>query len=108
MSQFLEMMKKFGYEYYYRNDQLTIWKDDGAKIRVERDFGKNYSVPNIKERFGKSKYRQYKPISSSQVYNNYLSKNKPSKGIYGLYLYYGYLLKSTLNFILDKIYIFTV
>ena len=93
MPQFLERMKQFGYQYYYRNEKLTIWKDDGDKIRVERTFGKNYSAERIKERFSKSRYRQYKPISSSEVYNSHLSKDKPSKGIYGLYLYYGYLLK---------------
>ena len=53
----------------------------------------NYTTERIKERFSKSKYRQYKHISSNEIYNYYLSNNKPAKGIYGLYLYYGYLLK---------------
>lgn len=76
-----------------RYDKITIYKDNYDKVRIEKIFGKNYSKENILNRLFKSKYRKYNPPNNSQIFNNYLKENKKHKGIYGLYLYYCYLLK---------------
>ena len=92
--QFLLKLKQLGYEYYIKYDKLTIYKEIEEKIRIEKLFGSNYSLDMIKERISKSMYKYYKPMSQKTIYQQYLLKTKNKhKGIYGLYLYYCYLLK---------------
>jgi len=92
--QFLTKLKQLGYKYYIKFNKLTIYKEEQDKIRVEKIFGKDYSLDRIKERISKSMYKYYKPMSQRTIYQQYLLKiNSKHKGIYGLYLYYCYLLK---------------
>lgn len=92
--QFLAKLKQLGYQYYIKYDKLTIYKENEEKIRIEKLFGNNYSLDRINERISKSMYRYYKPMSQKTIYQQYLLKSKNKhKGIYGLYLYYCYLLK---------------
>lgn len=92
--QFLSKLKQLGYKYYIKYDKLTIYKEEQDKIRVEKIFGKYYSLDKINERLTKSIDIPYKLISQRIVYQQYLLKTKTKhKGIYGLYLYYCYLLK---------------
>ena len=92
--QFLTRLKQLGYKYYIKYDKLTIYKEEQDKIRVEKIFGKDYSLDRLNERLTKSMYIPYKPISQRTIYQQYLLKTKTKhKGIYGLYLYYCYLLK---------------
>jgi len=92
--QFLAKLKQLGYLYYIKHDKLTIYKENEEKIRIEKLFGSNYSLDKINERISKSMYKYYKPMSQKTIYQQYLLKSKSKhKGIYGLYLYYCYLLK---------------
>lgn len=92
--QFLTKLKQLGYQYYIKYDKLTIYKEEQDKIRVEKIFGKDYSLDKINERISKSIYKYYKPMPHKTIYQQYLLKSKSKhKGIYGLYLYYCYLLK---------------
>ena len=92
--QFLAILKQLGYQYYIKYDKLTIYKENEEKIRIEKLFGNNYSLDKINERISKSMYKYYKPMSQKTIYQQYLLKSKNKlKGIYGLYLYYCYLLK---------------
>ena len=93
LKQFLDRLKQYGYEYYYLNGKLTVWKDGYDKIRVERAFGEDYSIDKIKDKLSNSRYKQYKYIPASEIYKSFLTKNEARKGIYGLYLFYCYLLK---------------
>ena len=95
---FEELMKAMDYEIFYRYNKISIIRYPYKKnIRIERCFGDDYSIENIKERiknthapripfievFGNKKYTINK--------DNY--KKIKYKGIYGLYLHYCYLLK---------------
>ena len=92
--QFFAKLKQLGYQYYIRYDKLTIYKENQDKIRIEKVFGKDYSLDRLNERLTKSMYIPYKPISQRSIYQQYLLKTKSKyRGIYGLYLYYCYLLK---------------
>lgn len=65
------------------------------RVRLEQAFGSDYSIDKLNERFYNAKYRKYSPMSNNDIYKSYLLKtNKQHKGIYGLYLYYCYLLKA--------------
>ena len=92
--QFLAKLKQLGYQYYIKYDKLTIYKENEEKLRIEKLFGSDYSLDKINERISKSMYKYYKPMPHKTIYQQYLSKTKSKhKGIYGLYLYYCYLLK---------------
>ena len=93
IQQFLNRLKLQGYNCYMRYDKITAYKDNHDKVRIEKVFDKNYSKENILNRLFKSKYKKYEPLTNNQIFNNYLKTNKVNKGIYGLYLYYCYLLK---------------
>ena len=92
--QFLAKLKQLGYHYYIKYGKLTIYKENEEKIRIEKLFGSNYSLDKINERISKSMYKYYKPMLQKTIYQQYLFKTKFNhKGIYGLYMYYCYLLK---------------
>lgn len=94
IKQFYARLNKLGYNYSNRYGVITIWKDGFDKVRIEKTFGKEYSVDRINERFYNSRYVKFIPLINKDIYNSYLLKtNNHHKGIYGLYLYYCYLLK---------------
>ncbi len=53
---------------------------------------KEYSKDSISKRLYLSRQIVFKPIPQKSIFEEYLKTNKPHKGIYGLYLYYCYLL----------------
>lgn len=94
MKQFYLKLKQLGYHVYNRYGVITIWKDGYDKVRLEQAFGENYSHDKLNERFYNSRYKKYSSLSNNNIYKSYLLKtNNHHKGIYGLYLYYCYLLK---------------
>ncbi len=94
MKQFKDRLKQIGYHAYSRYGVITIWKEGYDKVRLEQAFGSDYSIDKLNERFYNARYRKYSPMSNNDIYKSYLLKtNKKHKGIYGLYLYYCYLLK---------------
>ncbi len=93
LKQVMERMKLLGYKAYSRNGIITIYKEGCDKVRIERTFGSDYSKDRINERLYYSKQIAFKPISQKSIFQEYLVKtNNHHKGIYGLYLYYCYLL----------------
>jgi hypothetical protein len=94
LKQVMERMKLLGYKYYFRNGIITIYRDGYDKVRIEKVFGSDYSKDRINERLYSSRQIAFKPIPQKFIFQEYLSKNNNHhKGIYGLFLYYCYLLK---------------
>lgn len=101
LKQFQQILESMGYNYYYRADKLSVRRESYKRnIRVERAFGEEYSLENIKSRILENDYiRQEKIIPYKVIKNRYFTtrdkvkkKYKP-KGIVALYYYYRYLLK---------------
>lgn len=101
LKQFQQMLVSMGYNYYYRADKLSIKREPYKRnIRVERAFGEEYSLENIKRRILENDYiRQKRIIPYKVIKNKYFTtrdkvKNKyKPKEIAALYYYYRYLLK---------------
>lgn len=93
LKQVVERLKKLNYQVYSRNDILTIYKNGYDKVRIEKAFGNNYSIDSINKRLYSSRQIIFKPLSQKPIFEEYSRTNKHHKGIYGLYLYYCYLLK---------------
>lgn len=101
LKQFQQMLVSMGYNYYYRADKLSVRREPYKRnIRVERAFGEEYSLENIKRRILENDYiRQEKIIPYMVIRNRRFTtrdrirrKYKP-KGIVALYYYYRYLIK---------------
>ena len=98
---FQQMLVSMGYNYYYRGDKLSVRREPYKRnIRVERAFGEEYSLENIKRRILENDYvRQERIIPYKVVSHRYFTtrdrikkKYKP-KGIVALYYYYRYLIR---------------
>ena len=89
----MERLRLLGYKIYSRYNKITIYKDGYDKIRIERAFGSDYSIDRLRERVSYSRQYSLKPIPQQTIFQRYLLETKSThKGIYGLYLYYCYLL----------------
>ena len=99
---FLNIMKRMNYEIFFRANKISVRRDPYKRnIRIERAFGENYSIDNIRKRVFeeyetrtpfvelRSNKKYYK--GNKQYITNY-KKNKP-KGMYRLVLHYCYLFK---------------
>lgn len=62
------------------------------KVRIQRALGDNYSIDNINRRLYSSRQIIFKPLLQRTIFEEYSKNNKIHKGIYGLFLYYRYLL----------------
>ena len=85
-------MRNIGYKVYSRNGIVTIYRDGEDKVRIEKAFGEEYSKDKLSERLYSSRQLIFKPMSQQSIFEEYSKTNKPHKDIYGLYLYYCYLL----------------
>lgn len=92
LKQVVERLKKLNYQVYFRNGILTIYKDGYDKVRIEKTFGSDYSIDSINKRLYLSRQIVFKPLPQRTIFEEYSRSNKNHKGIYGLYLYYCYLL----------------
>ena len=101
LKQFQQMLVAMGYNYYYRADKLSVRREPYKRnIRVERAFGEDYSLENIKRRIFENDYIRSEKILPYMVVKNrhFTTRNKVKKkyrpkGIVSLYYYYKYLLK---------------
>lgn len=94
LKQVMDRLKLLGYKSYYRNGVITIYRDGYDKVRIEKAFGNEYSKDSINKQLYSSRQIVFKPIPQKYIFQEYLSKtNNHHKGIYGLFLYYCYLLK---------------
>lgn len=101
LKQFQQMLVSMGYNYYYRADKLSVRREPYKRnIRVERAFGEDYSLENIKRRIFENDYIRSEKILPYMLVKNrhFTTRNKVRKkyrpkGIIALYYYYRYLLK---------------
>ena len=92
LKQVMERLNSLGYKSYSKNGLITIYKDGHDKVLIEKVFGSDYSKNKINEKLYLSRQIIFKPIPQKTIFEEYLKTNKHHKGIYGLYLYYCYLL----------------
>lgn len=85
-------MRSLGYKVYSPNGVITIYRDGEDKVRIENAFGEEYSKDRLTERLYLSKQIVFNPMPQKSIFEEYTKTNKHHKGIYGLYLYYCYLL----------------
>ena len=101
LKQFQQMLVSMGYNYCYRADKLSVRREPYKRnIRVERAFGEDYSLENIKRRIFENDYIRsekilpYMPVKNRHfTTRNKVKKKYRPKGIIALYYYYRYLLK---------------
>lgn len=97
--EFLKKLKDMGYEIFFRAEKISIRRYPHKRnIRIERAFGEQYSIDNIKNKIC-SRYPNREEIIKPKTYKgrwylkNSLKKLSKPKGFKALYLYYCYLLK---------------
>ena len=94
LKQVIERLKKLNYQVYSHNGILTIYKEGYDKVRIEKAIGNDYSIDSINKRLYLSRQIVFKLLSQRTIFEEYCrNNNNHHKGIYGLYLYYCYLLK---------------
>ena len=97
--EFIKKLKDMGYEVYFRANKISIRRYPYKRnIRIERAFGEEYSIENIKNKIY-SRYPSREEVIKPKTYDKKLfykgsiKKLRKPKGIIALYYYYCYLLK---------------
>lgn len=97
--EFLKKLRDMGYEIYFRAEKISIRRYSYKRnIRIERAFGEQYSIDNIKNKIC-SRYPNREEIIKPKTYTGRLylkgsfKKFSKPKRFKALYLYYCYLLK---------------
>ena len=97
---FLFLMKKLDYEITFRSNKISIRKEPYKRnIRVERRYGENYSIDNIKRRILEEQAVRVPFIENVYNYRKVQypfakrHKRAKAKGFIALYYHYCYLLK---------------
>lgn len=97
--EFLKILKEMGYEVYIRANKISVrMYPHKRNIRIERAFGEEYSIENIKNKIC-SRYPTREEVIKPKTYDRRLfykgsaKKLRKPKGIIALYYYYCYLLK---------------
>jgi len=98
LKDFENLMKKMGYEINNRYGKYSIRRDPYKKnIRIERSFGSDYSIQELEKRIESTTATRlpfldvYNPNKKIRIYEK--ARKQKSKGLYGLYKYYCYILK---------------
>ena len=97
---FLFLMKKLDYEITFRANKISIRKEPYKRnIRIERRYGENYSIDNIKRRILEEQAVRVPFIENVYNYRKVQypfakrHKRAKAKGFIALYYHYCYLLK---------------
>lgn len=97
---FLYLMKKLDYEIIFRAGKISLRKEPYQRnIRIERRYGENYSIENIKRRILEEQAVRVPFIESVYNYRKVKypfakrHKRAKAKGFIALYYHYCYLLK---------------
>lgn len=97
--EFIKKLKDMGYEVYFRANKISVRRYPYKRnIRIERAFGEEYSIENIKNKIC-SRYPTIEEVIKPKTYDKRLfykgsaKKLRKPKGIIALYYYYCYLLK---------------
>ena len=99
--EFIKKLKDMGYEVYFRANKISVRRYPYKRnIRIERAFGEEYSIENIKRRIFENDYIKSEKILPYMLVKNrhFTTRNKVRKkyrpkGIVALYYYYRYLLR---------------
>lgn len=94
---FLNLMRAMNYEVINRYGKLSVKRPPYKRnIRIERSFGEEYSISNIQFRIENEHMLRTPFPEAKGVFKMFVNrpehKNKKVGGIYGLFLYYCYLL----------------
>ena len=94
---FINLMKAMNYEIVNRYGKLSVKRPPYKRnIRIERSFGEEYSISNIQTRIEEEHMTRTPFPEARGVFKMFINrpehKNKKIGGIYGLFLYYCYLL----------------
>lgn len=94
-SEFIQMLENNNYEVVNRYGKLSVRnKKYKRNIRIERYYGEEYSIENIKSRIIEENDINNLTNDEFITFNNYKKKHKiKSTGFIALYKYYCYLLK---------------
>ena len=96
---FIKKLKDMGYDVYFRADKISVRRYPYKRnIRIERAFGKDYSIENIKSKIcsrypTREEVIKPKTYDKKLIYKGSMKKLRKPKGIIALYYYYCYLLK---------------
>ena len=97
--EFIKKLKDMGYEVYFKANKISVRRYPHKRnIRIERAFGEEYSIENIKNKI-LSIYPNREEVIKPKTYDKRLfykgsaKKLRKPKGIIALYYYYCYLLK---------------
>ena len=97
--EFMKKLKNMGYEVYFRANKISVRRYPYKRnIRIERAFGEEYSIENIKNKIF-SRYPSREEVIKPKTYDKKLfykgsvKKLRKPKVIIALYYYYCYLLK---------------
>lgn len=102
LKQFESILASMGYKYYYRAGKLSIRKESYKRnIRVERRFGEEYSMDNIKHTiieinpWKKEEKENFVAIISAKrfTFHGHVTNVYKPKGLVALIRYYCFLLK---------------
>ena len=101
LRQFESILVSMGYKYYYRAGKLSIRKEPYKRnIRVERRFGEEYSLDNIKQKILENPWRKYESVNfvatipaQKFTFNGHVKELYKPKGLVALFLYYCFALK---------------
>ena len=97
--EFLKRLKEMGYEVYFKANKISVRTYTHKRnIRIERTFGEEYSIENIKNKICRrypSREEVIKPKTYDRrlFYKGSVKEFRNPKGIIALYYYYCYLLK---------------
>lgn len=94
---FINLMKAMNYEVINRYGKLSVKRPPYKRnIRIERSFGEEYSISNIQIRIEEEHMARTPFPEARGVFKMFVNrpehKKKKIGGIYGLFLYYCYLL----------------
>ena len=90
--EFIEILSSMNYEVQNRYEKLSVRNLDYKRnIRIERYFGEEYSIDNIKSRILEEEYIDDVSQNNKSFYKK--NFNQKHHGIVALYRYYCYLLK---------------
>lgn len=94
--EFIKKLKDMGYEIYFRANKISVRRYPYKRnIRIERAFGEEYSIENIKNKIF-SRYPTREEVIKPKTYDKRLfykgivKKLRKPKGIIALYYYYYY------------------
>ena len=95
LRQFESILSSMGYKYYYRAGKLSIRKEPHKRnIRVERRFGEEYSLDNIKRKILENPWRKFERVNfvatipaQKFTYYGYTKNLYKPRGLIALFLY---------------------